>query len=160
MDKALEQKKESKKIAKPHSDTTMETTGSNTEQMEYRYIWGWDNSMDVAGSIWGSIHASLLKGDLVFAYRPLSKEGSKLVQLVIVRNFHIEYIAAMETKVYDDYAVGYITSGYTALLPHVPLRYLKDEMSGYLEDWKVSKEILNTYKAIIEDLEEKENNGK
>ena len=159
MDKALEQKKESKKITKAHSDITTEKTGSIDSSSELRYIWGWENSMDVAGSVWGSIHSSLLSGDLVFAYRPLSK-GDRLAQLVIVRNFHMDYVGTMDVKVYDDYAVGYITSGYTALLPHVPLRYLKDEMSEYLGDWKVEKEILNTYKAIIEDLEEKENNGK
>jgi hypothetical protein len=145
----------------------METTGSISSnagrivpiEEENRYIWGWDDSMEVASSIWGSIHASLLSGDLVFAYRPLGKEDGRLVQLVIVHNFHMEHGPSIEPiKVYDDdYAVGFITTGYTALLPHVPLRYLKEEMTGYLADWKINKEILNTYKAIIEDLE---NNGK
>ena len=145
----------------------METIGninSNTGHIvpieeENRYIWGWNDSMEVASSVWGSIHASLLNGDLVFAYRPLGKDEGKLVQLVIVRNFHFEDTLVVNSpkKVYDDFAVGYITSGYTALLPHVPLRYLSQEMAGYLEDWKINKEILNTYKAIIEDLENKEN---
>ena len=146
----------------------METTGSISSdagrivpiEEENRYIWGWNDSMEVASSVWGSIHASLLSGDLVFAYRPLGKDEGKLVQLVIVRNFHFEDTLVVNSpkKVYDDdYAVGYITTGYTALLPHVPLRYLKEEMTGYLDDWKINKEILNTYKAIIEDLE---NNGK
>ena len=132
----------------------MEKNGNS--ELEYsRYIWGWEDSMEVASSIWGSIHASLLNGDLVFAYRPLGKDTGRLVQLVIVRNFH--YDPGSSEKIYDDYAVGYITSGYTALLPHVPLRYLSEEMTGYLEEWKINKEILNTYKAIIEDLENKEN---
>lgn len=156
MDKALGQRTEGKRIAKRHSDITMETIG-NKEEIEKRYIWGWEDSMAVASSIWGSIHSSLLSGDLVFAYRPLGKEDGRLVQLVIVHNFHIDQSGMVDQKVYDDYAVGFITTGYTALLPHVPLRYLKDEMTGYLEDWKINKEILNTYKAIIEDLE---NNGK
>lgn len=138
-------------------DTAEDMTGS-MEADNRQYIWGWDTTMEVARSIWGSIHDTLLHGDLVFAYRPLSDKGNRLIQLVIVHNFHIDSSGLQDIKVYDDYGVGYITSGYTALLPHVPLRYLKDEMSGYLEEWKINKEILNTYKAIIEDLE-KNNNG-
>lgn len=119
-------------------------------------IWGWKDDTEVAQSVWASIHESLLSGDLVFAYRPTGKGDPKLKQIVIVRNFHLEHGLSIEPiKIYDDFAVGYITSGYTALLPHVPLRYLRDEIAEYLEDWKIDKKILNTYKAIIEDLENK-----
>ena len=121
-----------------------------------QYIWGWNSDEEVARSVWSSIHESLLSGDLVFAYRPTGKGDSKLKQIVIVRNFHNEYLpTGAYVKVNDDFAVGYVTSGYTALLPHVPFRYLRDEIEEYLEDWKIDKKILNTYKAIIEDLEEK-----
>lgn len=117
------------------------------------YIYGWNNDYEVAMSVWSSIHGSLLSGELVFAYRPSSKKGNKLIQIVIVRNFTIDNMTG--AKIYGDYGIGYITSGYTALLPHVPHRYLEDEMSGYLDEWGVDKKILNTYKAIIEDLKEK-----
>ena len=113
------------------------TNNSSTEIMDRGYyIYGWDDDMEVAKSVWGSIHSCLLDGDLVFAYRPKQKKNAKLLQLVIVRNFHLEDTLVVNTpkKVYDDFAVGYITSGYTALLPHVPLRYLKDEMTGLLDE--------------------------
>ena len=132
-----------------------ENTNYNSTELTEKEccIYGWDDDMDVARSIWGSIHNSLLEGDLLFAYRPRQKKNARLLQIIIVRNFHIDRSGMIDRKVYDDFAVGYITSGYTALLPHVPLRYLKEEMAGFLDEWGIDKKVLNTYKAIIEDLE-------
>lgn len=129
------------------NDSTINTLGTTIPN----YVFGWNDEMEVAKSIWGSIHGCLLDGDLLFAYRPRTKKNAKLLQIVIVKNFHLDRSGMIDQKVYDDYAVGYITSGYTALLPHVPLRYLEEEITNYLEDWGIEKEILNTYKAIIKD---------
>ena len=129
------------------------TVGTSTETVPTTNIFGWENDYQVAETIWGSIHSSLLDGDLVFAYRS-STQGSKLGQIIVVRNFKIVSSGVLlDPKVYTDFGVGYITSGYTALLPHVPLEYLKEEVYKYLEEWKIDKNILGTYKAIIEDLE-------
>ena len=126
-----------------------ENTKIECELEDMRAIWGWENIEDVAKSVWSSIHHVLLEGDLVFAYKS-SSTTDKLKQIVIVRNFTL---GQNLEKTPGDFGVGYITSTYTALLPHIPLRYLKDEISQYLGEWKIDKTIQNTYKAIIEDLE-------
>lgn len=127
-----------------------------------RSIIGWNSIDEVASSIWSSIHSKLLEGDLVFAYKT-GNQYDRLKQIVIVRNFEWCQVSGMQpVKVYKDFAVGYITSGYTALLPHVPFRYISGEIMTSLEDWKLPKSVLGTYKAIIEDLEKEittENNG-
>ncbi len=128
----------------------IQTMEENKNVESRPYIFGWENDMKVAETVWGSIHNDLLNGNLVFAYRS-STQGSKLGQIVIVRNIDFN-----TGKPLDTFGVGYITSGYSALLPHVPLEYLKEEIASYLEDWKIDKNILGTYRAIIEDLEREE----
>lgn len=98
-------------------------------------VLGWTNTDDLAKDIWGSIHSILLKGYPVFAYRDMEK-----FQIVIVRN--------SET----DYAMGMITPGYSMLLPHIPLDYLSEKVIEDLENFKVNKSIIESYKQIIEDL--------
>ena len=122
-----------------------------------RAIVGWNSIEEVANSVWNSIHSRLLEGDLVFAYKT-GDQSAKLKQIVIVRNFELIQVAgfAQAGKNYTDFGVGYITSGYTALLPHVPLRYVKDELYSLMKDCKVPQDILGTFGAIIEDLEEKQ----
>ena len=116
--------------------------------------YGWRCINDVAAEVWGSIHSTLLNGDLVFAYKS-PKEQDKLKQIVIVRNFDL-YDAPSPglppQKVYKSYGVGYITSSYTALLPNVPYEYISGEIVDYLKEWKVDKTIINTYEAIVEEL--------
>lgn len=129
-------------------------------------FYGWQCIEDVAKDVWGSIHASLLSGDLVFAYKCPSKNAT-LKQIVIVRNFELVdsgKLGVVEPiKHYTSYSVGYITSGYTALLPNVPYTYIAEEIVEYLKDWKIDKTIINTYEAIVEELgkeEELTSNGK
>jgi radical SAM superfamily enzyme YgiQ (UPF0313 family) len=78
---------------------------------------------------------------------------------VVVRNFDLAPTMSGNIKHYTSYGVGYITSGYTALLPNVPFRYIKDELMDLLKDWKIDKNVLATFTAIIENLEIEENNG-
>ena len=127
-------------------------------------IYGWQCIEEVARDVWGSIHSSLLNGDLVFAYKCPSK-SSTLKQIVIVRNFELVDSGMLGVpdpiKHYTSYGVGYITSGYTALLPNVPYTYIAEEIVEYLKDWKIDKTIINTYEAIVEELGKEElNNGK
>ena len=130
---------------------------SDYELEIHRAIIGWENIDEVANSVWSSVHSRLLEGDLVFAYKT-GNQGAKLKQVVVVRNFEIVEVPgfAQAGKNYTDFGVGYITSGYTALLPHVPYRYIKDELFNLIKDSKVSNEVLGTFKAIIEDIEEKQ----
>lgn len=127
-------------------------------------FYGWQCIDDVAKDVWGSIHSSLLNGDLVFAYKCPSKNAT-LKQIVIVRNFELVDSGMLGVpdpiKHYISYGVGYITSGYTALLPNVPYTYIAEEIVEYLKDWKIDKTIINTYEAIVEELGKEElNNGK
>lgn len=127
-------------------------------------FFGWQCINDVAKDVWGSIHSSLLNGDLVFAYKCPSKNAT-LKQIVIVRNFELVDSGMLGVpdpiKHYTSYSVGYITSSYTALLPNVPYTYIAGEIVDYLKDWKIDKTIINTYEAIVEELGKEElNNGK
>lgn len=108
------------------------------ELLEKRKVYGWENAMSVASDLWASIHSSLLAGDLVFAYKDIIGE-SGLSQIVIVSN-----------QLTMDFSVGMITTGYTALLPHVPLDYLTGTVLGDLKKYKVDKNIIKTYEQIIE----------
>ena len=134
------------------------------QMVENRLFWGWQCVDDVAKEVWCSVHSSLLKGDLVFAYKSPRKQDT-LKQIVIVRNFEMVEPPALSMepqKMYTSYGVGYITSGYSALLPNVPYEYISGEIVDYLKDWKIDKTIINTYEAIVEELgkEELTNNGK
>ena len=89
------------------------------EFLEKRRVWGWDNAMSVANDLWASIHSSLLAGDLVFAYKDTTGE-SGLTQIVVV---------ALNQPT-EHFSVGMVTSGYTALLPHVPFNFLTSTVLG------------------------------
>lgn len=123
----------------------------NTNQ-ECPYISGWENISQVADDVWNSIHSDLLSGDLLFAYRsmnPSSGKSGELCQIVIVRNFTVE----SGKKIYTDYSVGEITTNYSALIPHIPLEYLKGEVVSDLENNRIDKKILEAYKQILINLE-------
>ena len=157
-------RKTSRKIKEGREDIKEELTKEEIELQEHvktnSVFYGWQSIEDVAKEVWGSIHASLLDGDLVFAYKCPSKNAA-LKQIVIVRNFDLVNSGVGPIKYYKSYGVGYITSGYTALLPNVPYTYIAEEIVEYLKDWKIDKTIINTYEAIVEELGKEElNNGK
>ena len=160
MEKKSEEKRQRKSTRKIKNLTLedYEKTGVRQEMTELErreltngVIYGWQCINQVANDIWGSIHSCLLKGDLVFAYKS-PKEGDKLKQIVIVRNFDMIETPTGPQKSYRSYGVGYITPGYTALLPNVPYEYISGEIVDYLNEWKVDKTIINTYEAIVEEL--------
>lgn len=104
------------------------------------YIFGWNNIDEVAQDVWQGIHRCLLEGDLVFAYRPV--ESGDLRQLVVVKNKDLE-----DGK--PTFGVGYFTSGYSALLPKLPLEYLQTVLLEDLRKFKVDKKIIQTYEQIV-----------
>ena len=103
--------------------------------------WGWQNIEEAANDVFCSIHSSLLKGNYVFGYKnTYSTDKSPLNQVVVVRFDK------------DIFGVGVVTSGYTMLLPQVPLIYLERELVEDMNKWKVEKKIIETFKQIIEDI--------
>lgn len=117
---------------------------------ENQVIVGWGDANEVASSIWSSIHSSLLSGKLVFAYKPYKE--SELTQLVVVRNLKNDTYGIVMDK---DYAVGMMTSGFSMLLPHVPLEYLENDLVNDMNKYKVDKETIETFKKFIKFFEEK-----
>ena len=117
---------------------------------EDQVIVGWEDANEVASSIWSSIHSSLLSGKLVFAYKPYKE--SELTQLVVVRNLKNDTYGRVLDK---DYAVGMMTSGFSMLLPHVPLEYLENDLVNDMNKYKVDKETIETFKKFIKFFEEK-----
>lgn len=117
---------------------------------EDQVIVGWGDANEVASSIWSSIHNSLLSGKLVFAYKPYKE--SELTQLVVVRNLKNDTYGRVMDK---DYAVGMMTSGFSMLLPHVPLEYLENDLVNDMNKYKVDKETIETFKKFIKFFEEK-----
>ena len=124
-------------------------TEEEKEVERLKYVYGWKDAQDVANSVWGTIHESLLRGQLVFAYRNLgNREKSGLYQLVVSRNYS-------ETGLpLNEYNVGYIiTNSYTALLPRMPLEYLKTELKKDINSWKLEKEAIESFDNILKRLE-------
>lgn len=117
---------------------------------EDQVIVGWGDANEVASSIWSSIHSSLLSGKLVFAYKPYKE--SELTQLVVVRNLKNDTYGRVMDK---DYAVGMMTSGFSMLLPHVPLEYLENDLVNDMNKYKVDKKTIETFKKFIKFFEEK-----
>ena len=131
------------------------------QKIEEMRICGFDDSMDVARNILHSAHSSLLEGDLIFAYRNTSpSKSTSLFQVVVVNDLKNENVKGMFITVPTPfYSVSIITSGYTALLPHMPIGYLQ-EVIKELEDGKVDKNIIENFKAIVEDQEQKQGGKK
>lgn len=103
--------------------------------------WGWVDITAAASDVFNSLHRSLLEGQFIFGYKNIyGPDKSPLMQVVIVRYGK------------DIFGVGAITSGYTMLLPQVPLTYLETELVEDFKKWKVESEIINTYKSIINNI--------
>lgn len=109
------------------------------KRMQEMNIIGWNNAMDCANDIWNSIHNSLLKGNLVFAYKSTDSK-SEFGQIVVVQN----------VNQYHDFAVGVMLSTYTMLLPHVPFEYLETTVLDDFKKYKVGTNIQEIYKKVIE----------
>lgn len=116
-------------------------TEQDIQNREKQIVWGWDSASDVAEELWGSIHNTLLEGNLMFAYKSVNS-NSDLKQIVVVQNNDFKA---------NDFGVGMFTNGYSALIPHVPIDYLESEVLGDLVKYKVDKKIIETYKCIVED---------
>ena len=120
------------------------------EAVQLRNCWGWENTMEAATDIYNSMHSNLLSGEFVFGYKNTSgAEKSDLVQLIVVR-----YRKETSDNNYpnDLYGIGVVTTGYSMMLPKVPITYLEGELVNDLTRWKLDKSILNIFKKIIEDL--------
>ena len=138
-----EQKKKSKK----------KSTSEETKTPTPTYIFGWNNPDEVANDIWKTSAESLLRGDLVFAYR--SGENKGLERLVIVYNFDVDQMTGK--KKYTNFGLQMITSSWSCLIPHVTIEYLETILLKDLEDYKVNKLVLENFKTILETLSKYEN---
>lgn len=110
------------------------------EQLERMKVIGWENAMECANALWGSIHSSLLQGNLVFAYKNTKSDTNGFGQLVVVQNPNCP----------SDFGIGAMYSGYTMLLPHIPLANLEEMVLDDFKKYKVESKIQNIFKAIIE----------
>jgi len=120
-------------------------------------IFGYEDSMQVARSIMGSIHENLLHGDLIFAYRSTATSNkSPLFQVVVVND--LKYGNDGRTYPTKLFSVSLITAGYSAYIPHMPVDYL-DEVVGDLEEGKADKKIIENFKLIVENIKTKIKEG-
>ena len=125
------------------------------EAIEIRNCWGWKDTMEAASDVFSSIHANLLSGEFIFGYKNITGvEKSDLAQIVVVRfRKGIPEFGTQDCSE-DMFGVGVITSGYTMLLPRVPIAYIETELVNDLTKWKLEKKILNTFKRIIADIKD------
>ena len=120
-------------------------------------IFGYEDSMQVARSIMGSIHENLLHGDLIFAYRSTATSNkSQFFQVVVVND--LKYGNDGRTYPTELFSVSLITAGYSAYIPHMPVDYL-DEVVGDLEEGKADKKIIENFKLIVENIKTKIKEG-
>ena len=120
-------------------------------------IFGYEDSMQVARSIMGSIHENLLHGDLIFAYRSTATSNkSQFFQVVVVND--LGYGSDGRTYPTELFSVSLITAGYSAYVPHMPVDYL-DEVVGDLEEGKADKRIIENFKSIVENIKTKIKEG-
>ncbi len=114
-----------------------------TKTREEQIVFGWDRVDKAAAEVFSSVNRSLLDGVPIFLYKNTSSK-SDLIQAVVVRN--LDY----ENRSYTDFGVGVIAAGYSMLYPHIPMEYLETDFLNELEKFKVDKQIIETYKQIIE----------
>ena len=120
-------------------------------------IFGYEDSMQVARGLMGSIHENLLRGDLIFAYRSTATSNkSPLFQVVVVND--LKYGNDGRTYPTKLFSVSLITAGYSAYIPHMPVDYL-DEVVGDLEEGKADKKIIENFKSIVENIKTKIKEG-
>lgn len=145
-------RKSRKIISQPEEENVFDMS---PEAMEIRNCWGWKDTMEAASDVFNSIHANLLSGEFIFGYKNITgAEKSDLAQVVVVR--FRKGIPEFGTQgcSEDMFGVGVITSGYTMLLPRVPIAYIETELINDLTKWKLEKKILNTFKRIIADIKD------
>lgn len=112
-------------------------------ERKLQIVHGWESVDRAASDLYGSIHSTLLAGAPVFLYRN-TNDKSDLIQLVVVKNMDKE----------NDYSVGMMTAGWTALYPHLTLDYIDIDVTRDLEKYKVDKNIILSYKQIINRLKD------
>ena len=148
----MEKKNVTEQSLKKYSENTL--TKEDLENISNMRIYGFEDSMAVARSIMGSIHENLLRGDLIFAYRSTAASNkSTYFQVVVVNDLQEVYdpVKGLIRVPTDKFSVSTITSGYSAYIPHMPIEYLEDVIAE-MENGKVEKKVIGTFKAIVDDL--------
>jgi hypothetical protein len=145
----MEKTKKTKKITPAETKVTEE----EVQKIQQMRVFGFEDSMQVARGLMGSIHENLLHGDLIFAYRSTATTNkTPLFQVVVVNDLNYRN----DGQVYPTslFSVSLITTGYSAYIPHMPVDYL-DEVVGDLEEGKADKKIIENFKIIVENLKTK-----
>ena len=134
-------------------DSVVKDSISELSSLDMRYCWGWSDTMEAANDIYNSLHSNLLAGEFVFGYKNVTgMKKSDLAQLIVVRfRKGCENLGTIGDPV-DTFGVGVITTGYSMLLPKVPLEYLETELVSDLEKWKIETNILNTFKRLLANI--------
>lgn len=96
----------------------------------------------------------LSQGDIIFIYKNSKDRETENTLYEVCIRVHNQYTIASDniTQDLDEYIVEIYTKDYSVIYPHVPRTYLDVELYDILESFKVPKDILITYKQIIEDL--------
>ena len=123
------------------------------EKIQHMRIFGFNDSMQVAKILMGSIHENLLRGDLIFAYRSTAMSNKTSLYQVVVVN-ELKY--GEDGIIYPTplFSISMINAGYTAYIPHMPVDYL-DEVLVDLEEGKVDKKVIDSFKGIVKNLKSK-----
>ena len=142
-------KKDEKSIMSEGRDEYSNVVGQTDDRIK-QVVGGWESAEQVANSLWSSIHESLLfDTDLVFAYKS-TKPGVDISQVVVV-----QHVDPNTNELLGLFSVGIMTSGFTALVPKVPIEYLEKDVVLDMEKYKVEKNYIETFKEIL-----KRKNGK
>ena len=124
---------------------------SESQEKNYKMIYGWEDSMAVANDVWRSGSFDLLKGKLLFAYRNTTDSKSNLYQIVIVQNL-VRDIEGRIIKPAHSFGISMITTGYSMLLPEVSLEYLEAEVLLDLQVFKVIPKALDAFKMLLNEI--------
>lgn len=126
----------------PLSENTVVEDLGITEEMR---VYGWESARQAADEVYSSLHKSLIEGKLIFAYKGATT--ANFYQIVITQD-----IDQFTGELKDTFSVGITTHGFSALLPHVPLSYLEEDIPKDLSNYKIDKDIINVYQRIINEL--------
>ena len=142
----MKAKKKKEKVVEEKVEQVLDNGISPAETRKWQIVNGaWQNVDEVASALWRSIHSSLLDcSGPFFAYKS-TKSNTELVQLVVVMNFDRN----SGLVILNDFGVGIITSGFSMLLPHVPMRYLETSLHNDLVKYKVETNIIEIYEQLI-----------
>ena len=154
----MEKTKKTKKKTTPTETKVLTMTEEEVQKIQQMRVFGFEDSMQVARGLMGSIHENLLRGDLIFAYRSTAPTNkTPLFQVVVVND--LKYGSDGQVYPTSLFSVSLITAGYSAYIPHMPVDYL-DEVVGDLEEGKADKKIIENFKIIVENLKTKIKEGK